>query len=115
VQVDILGEESRLNAIDTFAFGAIEPLALTLVYVALYVPTHERGGFVRTTCRVDPRDRGAAPPRFHEVLGQRFQHRYDWWWKFHEVHHPTRDLPHRGFLDQQMETFRKLFGSKRPP
>ena len=93
VKIDLLGEESRLNAIYTFASGAMEPLAFTIVYVTLYVPYPQTWGL-----------RSHGVPLwmqgifvlllldFMRYWRHRFQHRFDWWWKFHEVHHSTREI-----------------------
>ena len=93
VKVDILGEESRLNAIYTFAFGAIEPLAFTIVYVTLYVSYPQTWGL--RSHHVPVWIQGIAVLLlldFMRYWRHRFQHRYDWWWKFHEVHHSSREI-----------------------
>lgn len=93
VKIDLLGEESRLNAIYTFANGAMGPLAFTIVYVTLYLPYPQTWGLRSHHVPVWIQGIGVLLLLdFMRYWRHRFQHQYDWWWKFHEVHHSSREI-----------------------
>ncbi|MEO6417956.1 MAG: sterol desaturase family protein [Polyangiaceae bacterium] len=93
VKIDLLGEESRLNAVYTFVNGAMEPLAFTIVYVTLYVPYPQTWGLRSHHVPVWIQGIGVLLLLdFMRYWRHRFQHQYDWWWKFHEIHHSSRQI-----------------------